>query len=92
MPQASPVHVGVALGRLRVARGLSQDELADLTGKRRQYVSQVENGLNITVRTLALFAEALGVSASDVLARAEQIAGEEAQAQASGIAQSSVRP
>jgi DNA-binding XRE family transcriptional regulator len=53
---------GKCLKRLRLERGLTQDELADLLDKDRAYVSQLERGLkNVTIKTMVLIAQALDV-------------------------------
>jgi len=54
--------------RLRLARGLSQEALADLAGLHRTYVGAVERGeRNITLINANRIAEALGVRLSDCL-------------------------
>ena len=47
----------------RLAKGLSQEDLADLCGLHRTYVGSVERGeRNISIRNIAKMALALGVS------------------------------
>jgi transcriptional regulator with XRE-family HTH domain len=54
--------------RLRLAKGLSQEALADLAGLHRTYVGAVERGeRNITLLNANRIAEALGVRLSDCL-------------------------
>jgi len=54
--------------RLRLARGLSQEALADLAGLHRTYVGAVERGeRNITLINANRIAEALGAKLSDCL-------------------------
>lgn len=54
--------------RIRQARGISQEELADLAGLHRTYVGAVERGeRNITLINANRIAEALGVKLSDCL-------------------------
>ncbi|MET0183649.1 MAG: helix-turn-helix transcriptional regulator [Caulobacterales bacterium] len=54
--------------RLRLAKGWSQEELADEAGLHRTYVSGVERGVrNPTIEVLERFADALGVTASELL-------------------------
>jgi transcriptional regulator with XRE-family HTH domain len=54
--------------RLRLAKGLSQEALADLAGLHRTYVGAVERGeRNITLINANRIAEALGVRLSDCL-------------------------
>jgi transcriptional regulator with XRE-family HTH domain len=59
------------LRRLRVARGLSQEQLAVDANVDRSYVSRLERGLeNPTLALLDRLAGALDVSAADLLAPA----------------------
>ncbi|MCI0388828.1 MAG: helix-turn-helix domain-containing protein [Acidobacteria bacterium] len=54
--------------RLRLAKGVSQEALADLAGLHRTYVGAVERGeRNITLINANRIAEALGVKLSDCL-------------------------
>jgi transcriptional regulator with XRE-family HTH domain len=54
--------------RLRRARGLSQEALADACGLHRTYVGSVEREeRNVTLSTLEVFANALRVSVIDLL-------------------------
>jgi transcriptional regulator with XRE-family HTH domain len=56
--------------RLRRLKGLSQEELADVCGLHRTYVGSVERGeRNATLSTLEVFADALGVSVTDLLTK-----------------------
>lgn len=66
-----------ALGQIIAAErkrlGLTQEGLADACGIHTTYVSQLERGLKSpTVRVLRLIAEAVSLSTSDLLARAER--------------------
>jgi transcriptional regulator with XRE-family HTH domain len=71
------VALGHAIRQLRVAAGLSQEELSLKSGVHRNYIGGVERGeRRPTVTTVARLAEALGVHASDVLIAAEQYRGE----------------
>ena len=57
--------------RLRRSQGLSQEELADICGLHRTYVGSVERAeRNVTLSTLEVFANALGVSVIDLLSKA----------------------
>ncbi len=61
--------LGRNVQRLRLARGWSQEELADEAGIHRTYVSGVERGVrNPTVTVLAKLAKALGVPVGELLA------------------------
>jgi transcriptional regulator with XRE-family HTH domain len=56
--------------RLRRAKGLSQEALADVCGLHRTYVGSVERGeRNVTLSTLEVFAQALRVSVIDLLTK-----------------------
>jgi transcriptional regulator with XRE-family HTH domain len=56
---------GRRLKRIRLERGLSQEQLADLAHLDRTYVSSCETGRrNATIRTIARLAAALDVDAS----------------------------
>lgn len=65
-----PVEQSAAPGRkireLRQSKGLTQQELADLVGKKRPMISEWENGQGLTAKNLRLVADALGVSPSDI--------------------------
>lgn len=52
---------GRRLWRMRKDRHLSQEKLAQLSGLDRTYISQVENGANVTLATISKLAGALGV-------------------------------
>lgn len=54
---------------LRVARGMSQEDLADAAGAHRTYVSSLERGLrNVGLDNIFALADALGVDPSDLFA------------------------
>lgn len=62
------MEVGRRLAELREVRGLTQQALADALGKSMRYVQAVEaGGENLTLRTIAVFANALKVPPSAVL-------------------------
>lgn len=53
--------VALRILKYRQEAGLTQAELAERVGKKQPYVARVEGGFeNITLRTLASFAQALG--------------------------------
>lgn len=65
------VRLGRAVRKLRAARGISQEGLAERSGLHRTYVGAVERGeRNITVRSLERMAQALDTRASKLLAAA----------------------
>lgn len=60
--------LGMNLRAFRVAKGLSQEELADLLGFHRTYVGGLERGeRNVTLRTLGRLARELGVDPLSLL-------------------------
>jgi transcriptional regulator with XRE-family HTH domain len=72
----SPVHAafGDALRELRAEHGMSQEAVALEAGLNRGYYSGVERGVrNVSLANIIKIADALGVPASAVLARAEAI-------------------
>ena len=76
MSAISPVHAafGQALRELRAERGMSQETVALEAGLNRGYYSGIERGVrNVALTNITKIAEALGVPASAVLARAEAI-------------------
>lgn len=59
---------GLRLRELRLARELSQESLARKAGVDRTYVSSVERGKrNVSLETIYLLAEALGVHPAELL-------------------------
>ena len=72
MPKLSP-WLADAIRKRREAGGLSQEELADCAELHRTYISLVERvKRNLTVHALDRISNGLGVSASRLLAEAEQ--------------------
>ena len=64
------LHVGGNVQRLRIKRGFTQEHLAELTGLDLSYTQRVERGLiNLTIGSLATFADALGVQPMALLRR-----------------------
>ena len=75
MPPLSPRHrsLGLAVRRLREARDLTQESLADQAEMSTNYVGDAERGeRNISVRALWLLADGLNVPASTLLVEAEK--------------------
>jgi transcriptional regulator with XRE-family HTH domain len=67
-----PVVFGRVLAEIRVAAGLSQEELAFRSGYHRTYISLLERGLkNPSLNTLLAVAKPLNVRASDMVKRVE---------------------
>jgi transcriptional regulator with XRE-family HTH domain len=64
--------MGEELRHAREQAGLTQEELSFRAGLSRPYISQLERNLKSpTVDTLFLICSALGISASEVVARVE---------------------
>jgi len=60
--------VGRNVRRIRLKKGLTQEQFADLSGFSQQYVSSLEHGRrNPTIVTLYELAMALGVSHMDLV-------------------------
>ena len=59
---------GQVIGRLRVYRGLSQEELAMKAGIARSHLAMIENGKkSASVETLWKIADALSIALSDII-------------------------
>ncbi len=59
---------GKQLRKIRMAKGISQEELAFRSGLHRTYVSSVERGeRNISIVNIQKLAEALGVDISNLM-------------------------
>ena len=66
--------VGAELTRLRVARGWSQQKLADELGYTERYIGQLERGTKSpTLRTIADIAEVFSTMPSTILGAAERL-------------------
>jgi transcriptional regulator with XRE-family HTH domain len=60
------------LRKARLAQGLSQEELGELTGLHRTYVGSVERGeRNVSIDNMERFAEALGRTLASLLKESE---------------------
>lgn len=63
---------GAALRRVRLAAGMTQEQLALESGVQRNFISLIETGQNQpTITTIAKLARALGIKASELVAAAE---------------------
>lgn len=68
--------IGQVIGRLRMARGLSQEVLAGLAGLHRPHLTAIENGRkSATVDTLWRIAAALDMPLSELIRHAEDTSG-----------------
>lgn len=72
-PDRLLVGLGNAIRELRTERGWSQEELSLKTGVHRNYIGGIERAeRQPTVETVAVLADALGVTTSELIARAER--------------------
>ena len=66
-----PLHIafGLAVREQREQRGISQEELAHLTGLHRNHMGEIERAeLNPTLKSVEAIARALDLKASDLIA------------------------
>ncbi len=56
--------MGEAIKQARITRNLTQNELAERMGVRRERISRIEKGCNLTFSTISRAMRALGVNAS----------------------------
>lgn len=64
---------GRAVRRLRIARGMSQEQLAEAADIHRTYIGDVERGKrNIAIVNMQKIAAALGVTLGRLVAKAER--------------------
>jgi len=60
--------IGGTIRALRLKKGWSQDVFADLSGLNRAHVGEIERGeSNVTIQTLKLVADTLGVRIVDLV-------------------------
>jgi XRE family transcriptional regulator, regulator of sulfur utilization len=60
--------IGANIRQLRSKAGFSQEGLAELAGVNRTHMGQLERGeCNVTIQTLKIIADALGVKVSDLI-------------------------
>lgn len=63
-----PARFGANLRKVRLAKGISQEDLAEQADLHRTYVSSVERGeRNVTLETIEKLAKALGVSMAKLM-------------------------
>jgi transcriptional regulator with XRE-family HTH domain len=59
---------GKRIRTLRTARGLSQEQLAELTGFHRTYIGMIERGeRNLSLSNIGVFAKVFAMSVSDLM-------------------------
>jgi transcriptional regulator with XRE-family HTH domain len=59
---------GKRIRELRTARGLSQEQLAELTGFHRTYIGMIERGeRNLSLSNIGVFAKVFEMSVSELL-------------------------
>jgi len=64
---------GKAIRQMRQQKGISQEELADLCGLHRTYISDVELGKrNVSLENIERLAQALDTNVSDVFVEIER--------------------
>jgi transcriptional regulator with XRE-family HTH domain len=62
--------LGARVRAIRTKRGWSQDVFADRSGLHRAHVGEIERGeTNVTIGTLKILADTLGVSMAELLKR-----------------------
>jgi XRE family transcriptional regulator, regulator of sulfur utilization len=60
-------HIGDTIRTLRLKKGWSQDVFADRSGLNRAHVGEIERGeSNVTIQTLKIIADTLGVRIADL--------------------------
>lgn len=57
--------LGTRIEELRKKKGLTQEELAEKSGFHRAYFWDIEQGRNVSIKTIYKIAKALGISLSD---------------------------
>lgn len=66
--------LGQLLKELRIAKGMSQEQLADYSRVHRTYIGMVERGeKNITIVSLSRITKGLGISLSDLMKQLENV-------------------
>jgi XRE family transcriptional regulator, regulator of sulfur utilization len=81
MPASSPdaAALGRAVQAIRAEKGISQVQLAEATGFRQSWISDVEHGArNPSWRNVVRLAEGLGIRTSALVKRAESLTDESA--------------
>lgn len=67
LKQEIPVKIGLRIRSLRIHKGLTQTELANLIASDRQYMYKIESGrVSVSIVKLAIIAAAMKVSLSEL--------------------------
>ncbi|MCT4582751.1 MAG: helix-turn-helix domain-containing protein [Flavobacteriales bacterium] len=62
-----PVQVGLRVAHFRKEKGITQQQLGDLIGSDRQYVSRIERAdVSVSIQKLAIIAKALDVDLTQI--------------------------
>lgn len=62
------VNLGLKIKELRAKKNITQQELSDLVGVKREYITQIESGdYNVTIDTLNKIANAFEISLAELL-------------------------
>jgi DNA-binding XRE family transcriptional regulator len=64
---------GVSIASLRLAKGMSQQQLADAMGVKQPYIARIERGEDVKISTIVSLAKALGESTESVFKAMENI-------------------
>jgi transcriptional regulator with XRE-family HTH domain len=71
--------LGRVLAEVRRERGLTQEQLSEVTGIHRNYIGGIERGeRKPTVETVAVLADAVGISLGELFTRADSLADADA--------------
>jgi len=66
------INLGLRIKDLRDQKNITQQELSDLVGVKRQYISQIESGdYNVTIDTLNKIANAFEITLSELIVGVE---------------------
>ncbi|MFA6470170.1 MAG: helix-turn-helix domain-containing protein [Bacteroidota bacterium] len=68
------LHFGQVIRELRRARRMSQEELANLSGLHRTYITDIERGSrNVSLKNISRLAQSFGIPITEVFTRLEQL-------------------
>jgi ribosome-binding protein aMBF1 (putative translation factor) len=69
--QTAASYIARCLRQARERAGLTLEQMADLTGRRKQAISQIELSRNVSEHTVVAYAEALNLSMGELLQLAD---------------------